>query len=96
MFRTVKPKKATAQKVAFEYFAPHAKSVELAGNFNNWNPAKTPLKQEHDGKWKVTLELGPGRYEYRYRIDGQWHNDQRPVECVPNPYGSWNCVLQIS
>ncbi len=96
MFRVGKPAKATSKKVTFEYYAPHAKFVRLGGNFNDWNHAKTPLKEESEGKWKVTLELKPGRYEYRYWIDGQWHNDQRPVECVPNPYGTWNCVLQIS
>ena len=84
------------QKVFFEYFAPQAKKVELAGTFNQWNPGRTPLLKDKDGKWKTTLNLPPGRYEYRYLVDGSWENDQRPMECVPNAFGSWNCVVQIS
>ena len=83
------------KKVHFEYYAPQAQKVALGGTFNDWNPAGTPLKKEKNGKWKVDLKLAPGRYEYRYRVDGDWQNDQRPVECVPNAFGSWNCVLEI-
>jgi 1,4-alpha-glucan branching enzyme len=87
--------KKPEKKIVFEYFAPQAEKVELAACFNQWEPAHTPLKMERHGKWKVTVALPPGRYEYRFRVDGNWQNDQRPVECVPNPFGSWNCILEI-
>lgn len=86
--------KSTA-KVQFEFYAPQAQKVQVAGSFNAWNPSQTPLKKERDGKWKATLKLEPGRYEYRYWVDGDWQNDQRPVECAPNPFGSWNCILEV-
>ncbi len=98
MFNTAsrnKSKAQTVKKIEFEYYAPQSKKVEVAGSFNEWNPSKTPLKKERDGKWKATLELQPGRYEYRYWVDGGWENDQRPVECASNPFGTWNCVLQV-
>ena len=85
----------SAKKITFEFYAPQAECVELSATFNNWNPRETPLKKEKDGKWKATLSLPPGRYEYRFRVDGNWQNDQRPVECVPNPFGTWNCVLEV-
>ena len=90
-----KNKGRTLQKVAFEFYAPQAEKVQIAGTFNDWNPSKTPLKKERDGKWKGAVELAPGRYEYRYWVDGNWQNDQRPVECAPNPFGTWNCILEI-
>ncbi|MBN1688769.1 MAG: isoamylase early set domain-containing protein [Candidatus Omnitrophica bacterium] len=83
------------QKIQFEYFAPQVQKVLLAGNFNNWDAKRTPLKNDREGRWKVTLELPPGRYEYRYRVDDTWQNDQRPVECVPNAFGTWNCVITV-
>ena len=88
-------KSGVQKKVVFEYFAPQAEKVALAGTFNDWKPTKTPLKKDREGKWKVEIFLGPGRYEYRYWIDGNWQNDQKTVECVPNPFGTWNCVLEI-
>ncbi|HTL47381.1 MAG TPA: isoamylase early set domain-containing protein [Verrucomicrobiae bacterium] len=86
---------AGLKAVEFEFFAPEAKEVRLAGGFNLWNPEATPLKKSKNGKWKATLHLEPGRYEYRFWVDGDWQNDQRTVECVPNPFGTWNCVLTV-
>lgn len=90
-----KLKQEIAKKVIFEYFAPDAKSVKVAGTFNNWNADESPLKKGRDGKWKTEMILPPGRYEYRYRVDESWENDQRPVECIPNTFGSWNCVIAV-
>ena len=93
----LRPRKKLAQKeIIFEYFAPAAEAVFLAGTFNHWAPDACPLKRERDGKWKTALKLAPGRYEYRYRVDHVWENDQRAVECVPNAFGSWNCVITVS
>jgi len=88
-------KKLRGKEVAFEYFAPLAQTVYVAGTFNDWNHQSCPLKKDKSGKWKTQLSLPSGRYEYRYLIDGIWENDQRPVECIPNAFGSWNCVVTI-
>lgn len=90
-----KPVKTSNQKAAFEYFAPHAKNVFLAGSFNGWDLKACPLAKDKEGRWKATLELKPGRHEYRYLIDGCWENDQRPGECVPNAFGTWNSVITV-
>ena len=93
---TTKSKSSVKQKkIMFEYYAPEAEKVEIAASFNGWDPAKTPLKKEKGGKWKKELSLPSGRHEYRFRVDGGWQNDQRPVECIPNPFGTWNCILEI-
>ncbi len=88
-------KNARGGKIEFEYYAPLAQKVQLAGTFNRWNAQKTLLKKDREGRWKVVLQLSPGRYEYRYLVDGNWENDQRPVECVPNAFGAWNCVVTV-
>lgn len=90
------PKKKLSKIYTFEYFAPQASKVEIAGTFNRWNSSVSPLKKDSKGNWSLKIELAPGRYEYRYWVDENWQNDQRPVECVPNAFGTWNCVLQIA
>jgi len=80
----------------FKFYAPQAKKVELGGDFNGWKASKTPLKKDATGNWKVSLKLKAGRYQYRYLVDGVWQNAQEPVECVPNSFGSWNCVAEVS
>ena len=96
--KTVLPSKErfSVKKVTFEYFAPQAKKVQLAGDFNGWNAQKTDLKKGKNGKWDATLNLSPGRYQYRFCVDDNWQNDQKPVECIPNPYGTWNCVIEVA
>lgn len=89
-------KKSEATKtVKFEFFAPDAKSVCVAGTFNNWKAGATKLERDKSGKWITALNLAPGAYEYRFVVDGNWQSDQKPVECVPNPFGSYNCVVKL-
>ncbi len=83
------------KKIAFEYYAPQAQQVSVAGTFNNWHPAEHLLKKDRKGNWKLALTLPPGRYEYRYRVDGSWQNEQRPTECAPNTFGTWNCIVVV-
>lgn len=87
--------KGKPRKITFSYYAPQAQAVMVGADFNNWNPQLTPLKPIGKGKWETVIELPPGRYEYRFWVDGQWFNDQRSVECIPNAFGTWNCVLEV-
>lgn len=88
-------KTAADNKITFEYFAPEARKVQLVGSFNNWSSSETELKKDKTGRWQISLALPPGRYEYRYLVDGNWQNDQRPIKCVKNPYGSLNSVIEV-
>ena len=85
-------KKAAPKKVQFEFSAPEVREVFITGEFNNWDGRANPLKKEKNGMWKLTLPLMPGRYEYRFLTDGNWENDRSCSGCVPNKFGSVNCV----
>ena len=86
--------KTQTKKVQFEFLAPAAQGVYLTGNFKDWDPKASPMKKDKEGIWRINLSLKPGRYEYRFFVDGNWEND--PVcplsSCVPNEFGSSNCV----
>ena len=84
--------KDKTKKVQFELLAPDAQKVYLAGNFNNWDTRANPMKKGKKGTWKITVSLKPGRYEYRFLKDGDWENDPACCDCVPNEFGSQNCV----
>lgn len=88
-------KNKSTKATHFEFYAPSAKEVSLAGTFNGWDASKNPLKKNNAGNWSISLFLEPGRYEYRFFVDGNWDNDQRPVACVPNAFGTWNCVVEV-
>jgi 1,4-alpha-glucan branching enzyme len=83
------------KKVHFEFFAPEAREVFVAGEFNNWDERANPLKKDKNGLWKLTLPLTLGRYEYRFLTDGKWANDPSCSGCVPNKFGSENCLRVV-
>ena len=83
----IKPK-----KIQFEFPTLEAQEVHLSGDFNNWDTGSHPIKKDKNGKWTTTLSLKPGRYEYRFFVDGNWENDPSCSSCVPNGFGSQNCV----
>jgi hypothetical protein len=75
---------------------PGARTVQVAGDFNGWNPASTPLEQIDAGAWTVTLPLQPGRYEYMLVVDGQhWIADPLAAELSDDGFGSRNAVLDV-
>ncbi|HUL30500.1 MAG TPA: isoamylase early set domain-containing protein [Thermodesulfobacteriota bacterium] len=84
--------KDKTKKVQFEFLAPEAQKVYLAGDFNHWDLNANLMKKDKKGIWKTVLTLRPGRYEYRFLKDGNWENDPACCDCVPNEFGSQNCV----
>lgn len=83
------------QEVVLTFFAPEAKEVMVAGDFNNWRPQATPLTNLGEGNWEVRLMLRSGQYEYRFVVDGRWSDDAPASPRVPNPYGGFNSVVAV-
>jgi 1,4-alpha-glucan branching enzyme len=83
------------REVTFEIELPSAGQVFVAGQFNDWSIAKTALAKGEDGVWRVTLRLEPGKYEYKFYVDGQWMEDPSNPDKVPDPYGGSNSVLTV-
>jgi hypothetical protein len=82
--------------------APDARNVFIAGTFNDWNPCSDPLTRTGDGHWVLTLDLPPGRYEYKFVVDGEWCCEPGCDKahhgcpgCVPNQFGTMNRVLVV-
>ena len=68
--------RATVNRMTqFDYQAPTARQVSLAGGFNNWDPKAGPMHKGPDGVWHLSVALKPGRYEYRFVADEVWCDD---------------------
>ncbi len=83
-------------EVRLEFTRPVASTVFVAGTFNEWHPAATPMTPIAEGRWTKQLRLPPGRYEYCLVVDGEWMPDPLATESVPNPFGGINSVLQVT
>jgi 1,4-alpha-glucan branching enzyme len=75
---------------------PSAQSVCIAGTFNDWHPQVTDMINVGGDRWAKALSLKPGRYEYRFVVDGRWEDDPAASETVENPFGTRNAVLNVS
>lgn len=91
-------KKATkGTNVTFSIEAPKANKVMLAGSFNKWDHTSIPLKRANkEGVWTREMVLNPGRYEYKFVVDGNWINDPRSRKTVRNPFGTENSLIEVS
>ena len=81
--------------IKFVTLYPRAKAVQIAGDFNNWQPQKTIMKPSQNGKWELALALAPGKYRYRMVVDGQWQQDPYNENTELNPFGEYNSVLEV-
>jgi hypothetical protein len=46
-----------------------ARRVSLVGDFNNWNPAASPMTRTGDRLWSVIVPVVPGRHVYGFMVD---------------------------
>ena len=82
--------------VVFVTLYPRAHSVQIAGDFNNWQPSKTPLqKVGNSGAWQTKLKLPAGKYRYRLVVDGQWQQDPYNEITESNPFGGFNSIVDV-
>jgi len=84
----------TSNGVMFTLEAPDAESVQLAGDFNGWILDGSEMELT-DGVWKKVVELPPGRYRYRYVIDGRWQSDPLNAVVEPSAYGGHDSILVV-
>ena len=80
----------------FAFSAPSAMSVQLVGDFTDWQNKPVNLHKDTDGVWRGHLNLQPGTYHYRFLVDGQWRDDPECTLRVPNPFGTENMIRQVT
>lgn len=84
-----------ARKAQFKISAPQAERVTLAGSFNNWDTKALRAKKDSNGNWTISISLKPGKYEYKFFVDGSWLADQNCSTFAINAFGTQNCVIEV-
>lgn len=77
--------------------APEARTVEIVGDFNNWDAGQAITMKKQKDVFKAVVELETGKeYQFRYLIDGQaWENDWEADAYVSTPFGVDNSVVSV-
>ena len=83
--------------VQFVFVAKDARSVTIAGDFNDWNPVSTPMRAAGaDGVWSIVLPLPPGRHLYSFVVDGRrWMPDDDAPRAPENEFGAESSVILV-
>jgi len=72
------------------------KRVNLFGQFNSWDRNSLPMSDiEGKGIYEISVPLDPGRYEYKFFVDGAELIDPKNPVKVPNGLGDFNSVIII-
>ncbi len=86
----------SGEEVRFVLECPQARQVYLCGDFNRWSPESLRMTRRNgSGCWERRLLLTPGRYEYKFVVDGEWTADPKGPKQAANPFGTVNSVLEI-
>jgi peroxiredoxin len=78
--------------VVFQYDRGRARSVEVAGDFTGWHPV--PMYRIGSGFLRH-VPVPPGRYQYRFIVDGEWTLDPSNGVTEDSSSGRANNVLVV-
>jgi 1,4-alpha-glucan branching enzyme len=98
--KTVAPATTPAQlpegaKAVYFSSAGEAAAVAVAGEFNQWNTTANPLAKNKHGVWEVAVALKPGKYTYKFVVDGKWLQDSANLEKAEDGLGGFNSVKVV-
>jgi len=71
-----------------------AEAVAIYGSFNDWIQTKNYCAREADG-WVCRIDLTPGKYTYRFLVDGVALTDPTNPETEDDGNGRVDSVIVI-
>ncbi len=71
-----------------------ARRVVLSGSFNKWNEDLFRMTKTEDC-WTLTLKVRPGKYEYKFIVDGMWIEDPDNPLKKRNEFNEYNSFIDI-
>jgi hypothetical protein len=75
--------------------ATRARQALLAGSFTNWQNGALPMTRTDSG-WICIVKLNPGKYWYKFIVDGGWTIDHDNGLHETDPNGNTNSVYYKS
>jgi hypothetical protein len=84
--------------VRFALDVPGAERVALVGDFNDWDPAATPMRRGPSRDiWSVSLPVSRGRHVYGFVVDQQrWLPDPGAPQAPEDGFGSASSVIVVN
>lgn len=80
--------------VRFEHRADPRQLVELAGDFNDFGNPLT-MEESAPGCYSAELQLGPGVYRYKYRLNRRTWQEERAAVAIDHAEGLGNALCTV-
>ncbi|MDY7395333.1 hypothetical protein UMM65_08775 [Aureibaculum sp. 2210JD6-5] len=71
-----------------------AEKAILSGTFNRWDEHNLEMEKTKGG-WKISLNLKPDTYQYKFIVDGNWMEDPNNAHKEYNEHHTFNSILTI-
>jgi 1,4-alpha-glucan branching enzyme len=87
----------TGAGIRFVLLRADARSVSLAGSFNQWSASSHPLlRQSGDGLWAIVVPLPPGEHTFMYVVNGtEWVSPPMAEDYVGDGFGAKNGIVVV-
>ncbi|HKW39666.1 MAG TPA: isoamylase early set domain-containing protein [Gemmatimonadales bacterium] len=98
LLAVILPRRRGASGFEFAVVAPHAGTVALVGDFNDWDVTRTPMRRvvQAGAVWTAVVPLSPGRYRYAFLVDGaMWLPDPAAPPARDEEFGGPSSVVTI-
>jgi len=88
---------ATPTGMRFKFVDRDARSVSVAGSFNQWSTSSHPLSRVlTSALWEAVVPLPPGEHRFMFVIDGtRWITPPLADDVVDDGFGSKNGVVIV-
>ena len=84
------------KEVVFTLEAPAAQEAYVVGEFNGWQiNTQSRLQRSGSGSWEKRMKLAPGRYRYKFVIDGAWMMDTQNQKYEKNDFGAFDSLIEV-
>ena len=83
-------------RMVLSFEGKSADEVQLAGDFNGWIPdAGVEIVGDGEGRWRKVANVGPGTWQYKFLLRGEWVADPRNPHAVANNFCTSNSLIRI-
>jgi chromosome partitioning protein len=80
--------------ILFQVINKDFRSVEIAGDFNNWVPESLMYNLAEEA-WQVVIPITNGKFRYKYILDGEWQLDPYHPSQKENDFGTYDSYLEL-
>ena len=82
--------------VRFQLVHPDARSVALAGSFNDWSTTSHRLSRGASGMWTIVVALPPGEHQFMFVVDDDaWVTPPVADDYAEDGFGKRNGIVVV-